>query len=96
MATLKTTDVTINSTGDIIVIPKDITLNSNLLTTSEENGYTLKPLTSFFFERALDTRFNHLPRTTQYKHNKYKKRSFKIKPYNSMVFKDIPFAISTN
>lgn len=61
-----------------------------------ENGYTHTPLSSPLFVSALDTRMNYLPRNPRYKHNKYSKRKFIIKPYNSMVFKDIPFNLHRN
>ena len=68
-------------------------MNSKFFQTSPhtENGYAHNPLSTTLFVSALDTRMNYLPRNPRYKHNKYTKRKFKIKPYNSMVFKDIPF-----
>ena len=68
-------------------------MNTNFYQTSPhtENGYVYVPLSAPLFALALDTRMNYLPRNSHYKHNKYSKRKFKIKPYNSMVFKDIPF-----
>ena len=93
MATYKTTTVSYVGTTQVIK-PISITLSTSYITTAEDNGYTPAPLTSRFFDRALDTRMDYLPRTTRFKHNKYKKRSFKIKPYNSMLFKDIPFKIT--
>lgn len=92
MAIYKTTKVSLK--GDTLVVtPTTINLSTSYITTEEDNEQKVNHLTSPFFDRALDTRMDYLPRTTRYKHNKYKKRSFKIKPYNSMLFKDIPFTI---
>lgn len=70
-------------------------MNDKFLQTSPhtENGYAYVPLSAPLFALALDTRMNYLPRDPRYKHNKYRKRKFKIKPHNSMVFSDITFKI---
>ena len=90
MAIYKTTKL-IPIGNKTIIIPNTITLRTSYITTAEDNNQPLMHLTTPLFERACDTRLNYLPHNPHYKHNKYRKRKFKIKPYNSMVFKDIPF-----
>ena len=90
MAIYKTTDLIFKG-GNLIVTPTTITLRTSFITTEEDNEQIVNHLTSPLFVSALDTRMNYLPRNSHYKHNKYSKRKFKIKPYNSMVLKDIPF-----